>query len=62
MPDRRGSAAKAELVVRAVGYATGMELPAFREGIVPDLEAYMNSQEDFVAQYPSMFTQAPRQC
>lgn len=56
MPDPRGSAAKAEFCVRSLAYANGIELPPFKHGIVPDLEAIdpRMSCADFVTSYESM--------
>ena len=59
MLDRRGSAAKSEMLVRAVGYAVGIELPPFAPGIVPDLEAFLTPRTQFVARYPELFTRPP---
>jgi avirulence protein len=59
MPDRRGSAAKAELAVRAIGYSVGIELPPFAPGIVPDLEAFLLSREEFVDRYANLFSRPP---
>lgn len=55
MPDERGSAAKAEFCVRSAANAMGMELPPFKRGIIPDLEAFMTPRADFVRNYASMF-------
>lgn len=53
MPDHRGSAAKSEFAARAIAEARGSELPPFRAGFVPDLEAMTTRREDFVAKYLS---------
>ncbi|HET7864483.1 MAG TPA: XopAH/AvrB family type III secretion system effector [Burkholderiaceae bacterium] len=55
MPDERGSAAKAELTVRSIAQSRGMDLPPFRKGFVPDLEAMTTSRSEFVEKYPAMF-------
>lgn len=55
MPDERGSAAKAEFCIRSMANAMGMELPPFKRGIIPDLEAFMTPRADFVRNYASMF-------
>jgi hypothetical protein len=55
MPDGRGSAAKAEMAVRALAAAQGQELPSFKRGTVPDLEAFLMDRKDFRASYPAMF-------
>lgn len=57
MPDPRGSAAKAEFCVRSLACANGIELPPFKHGILPDLEAMdpRVSCADFVARYEQMF-------
>jgi avirulence protein len=59
MPDRRGSAAKTELGVRALAQARGMDLPPFKHGFVPDLEALTRPREDFVKHYASSFSRTP---
>ncbi|RQM37110.1 XopAH/AvrB family type III secretion system effector [Erwinia psidii] len=55
MPDKRGSAAKAELCVRSIAQARGMDLPPLRHGVVADLEAMTTPREKFVKNYMSMF-------
>jgi hypothetical protein len=55
MPDNRGSAAKSELTVRALALSEGLSLPPFRQGVVPDLESFVTSQEDFRNNYGSLF-------
>lgn len=59
MPDQRGSAAKSEMLVRAVGYSVGIELPPFASGIIPDLEAFLTPREEFVRRYPDLFDRHP---
>jgi avirulence protein len=62
MPDYRGSAAKSELAVRSMAHAMGMELRPFKQGIVPDLEAFLTPQAEFIEKYPALFEQkAPQQ-
>lgn len=56
MPDVRGSAAKAELCVRSLAQARGMDLPPFKQGVVPDLEAMTRLREDFVGGYAKSFS------
>jgi len=60
MPDKRGSAAKTELCVRALANAHGVELPPFGRGVIPDLEAFVRSRTEFVASYAAMFDTATR--
>ncbi|MFS8428029.1 hypothetical protein EIQ28_07350 [Xanthomonas campestris pv. plantaginis] len=55
MPDRRGSAAKTELAIRALANAHGVELPPFAQGNVPDLEAFVTDRESFNARYANLF-------
>ncbi|ALU59468.1 MULTISPECIES: XopAH/AvrB family type III secretion system effector [Pseudomonas] len=55
VPDFRGSAAKAELCVRSIAQARGMDLPPMRLGIVPDLEALTMPLKDFVKSYQGFF-------
>jgi avirulence protein len=55
MPDSRGGAAKTELCVRALANAHGVELPPFKHGVIPDLEAFLSDQATFRARYASMF-------
>lgn len=50
-PDKRGSAAKAELAVRAMAHAMDMELPPLRRGIQADLEAFVLPKDVFIAKY-----------
>jgi avirulence protein len=59
MPDQRGSAAKAELSVRAIAQARGIDLPPLRHGIVLDLEAMTTLRADFVKNYVSYFSRPP---
>jgi avirulence protein len=59
-PDGRGSAAKAELAVRALALARGWELAPFRDGYVPDLEAFLADEEPFVLAYPAAFEAPPQ--
>ena len=59
MFDKRGSAAKSEMAVRAIGYAVGIELPPFASGIVPDLEAFLTPREEYIDRYPQMFIRHP---
>lgn len=62
MPDYRGSAAKSELAVRSMAQAMDMELRPFKQGIVPDLEAFLTPQAEFIEKYPTLFEQkAPQQ-
>ena len=56
MPDVRGSAAKAELCVRSLAQARGMDLPPFKQSVVPGLEAMTRSREDFVGRYAESFS------
>lgn len=55
MPDARGSAAKTEMAVRAIAAAHGIELPPFKRGIVPDMEAFAMDRASFRAAYEQMF-------
>ncbi|MCF5803733.1 MULTISPECIES: XopAH/AvrB family type III secretion system effector [Pseudomonas syringae group] len=55
VPDMRGSAAKAELCVRSIAQARGMDLPPMKLGIVPDLEALTMNLRDFVNSYEGFF-------
>ncbi|MFC0139449.1 XopAH/AvrB family type III secretion system effector [Erwinia mallotivora] len=55
MPDKRGSAAKAELCVRSIAQARGMDLPPLRQGVVADLEAMTTPRKEFVNNYMGMF-------
>ncbi len=59
MPDTRGSAAKAELCVRSLAQARGMDLPPFKPGFVPDLEAMIRPRTEYVAGYASAFSRPP---
>jgi avirulence protein len=54
-PDERGSAAKAELSVRSIAQSRSMDLPPFKKGVVPDLEAITTPRSEFTAKYPAMF-------
>lgn len=55
MPDDRGSAAKSEFTVRSIAQSRGMDLPPFKHGVVPDLEAMTTPRSEFVEKYPDMF-------
>jgi avirulence protein len=59
MPDDRGSAAKTELAVRSMAQSRGMDLPPFRKGFVPDLEAMTTPRAEFVERYAAMFDGRP---
>ncbi len=54
MQDSRGSAAKAELAVRATAHALNMELPPFKHGIQPDIESFLRTEQEFVADYKNL--------
>ena len=54
-PDQRGSAAKAEMSVRALACAIGMEMRPFKAGIAPDLEAFVTPLAAFKSGYADMF-------
>ncbi len=54
MPDCRGSAAKSELAVRSIAHSVDQELPPFKKGVVPDLEAFLVPKDQFVAKYADM--------
>lgn len=58
-PDFRGSAAKAEYCARAMSEALGIEMPPFKDGILPDLEAMAMSKDDFVKAYSSLLERPP---
>jgi avirulence protein len=58
MPDARGSAAKSEMVVRSMAAAIDMELPPFKDGKVPDLEAFMMPLDQFKKEYPNLLEKA----
>ncbi|MCC4635886.1 XopAH/AvrB family type III secretion system effector [Xanthomonas dyei] len=58
-PDKRGSAAKAEFAARSIASAHGIEMPPFRHGIVPDIEAMLRSESQFVVDYPNFFERPP---
>ncbi|WDI87862.1 hypothetical protein [Xanthomonas campestris] len=58
-PDMRGSAAKAEFAARALANAHGIEFPPFRDGIVPDIEAMLSSEKNFVERYSSFMERRP---
>lgn len=59
MPDERGSAAKSELTVRALARTVGLTLPPFKQGVVPDLEAFVTSQEGYRSNYGRLFERPP---
>lgn len=59
MPDKRGSAAKAELCVRSLAQARGLDLPPFKPGFVPDLEAMIRPRAEYVDGYASAFSRPP---
>jgi avirulence protein len=54
-PDWRGSAAKAEMAVRAMAHAMDMELPPLRRGIQADLEAFITPKDAFIDKYSGFF-------
>ncbi len=55
-PDARGSAAKSEMTVRAVACSLDMELPPFKSGAIPDLEAFVTPLNAFVDGYQTLFS------
>jgi avirulence protein len=55
MCDWRGSAAKSELFVRSLAASAGLELPAYKSGFVPDLDAFMMTRQAFVKNYINAF-------
>lgn len=55
MPDGRGSAAKIELAMRALACGHGIDLPPFKPGIVPDLEAFIADRQTFSNGYAKLF-------
>lgn len=59
MPDERGSAAKSELTVRALARTVGLTLPPFKQGVLPDLEAFVTSQEGYRNHYGRLFERPP---
>ncbi len=59
MPDTRGSAAKTELCVRSLAQARGMDLPPFKPGFVPDLEAMIQPRAEYVDGYAGAFSRPP---
>ncbi|MGQ5274043.1 XopAH/AvrB family type III secretion system effector [Xanthomonas arboricola pv. corylina] len=61
MPDVRGSAAKAEMCIRAIGTSLGLTMPPFRHGVIPDLEAFVVPMEDFSKGYSALFERPPTQ-
>lgn len=58
-PDKRGSAAKSEFTARAIASAHSIELPPFKHGSVPDIEAMLSSEDEFASRYSSLFERAP---
>ncbi|MEJ2443973.1 MAG: XopAH/AvrB family type III secretion system effector [Exilibacterium sp.] len=58
-PDQRGSAAKAEFVARSIAHSHGIELSPFRHGKVPDIEAMLMSEEQFVESYLTLLEYEP---
>jgi Fic family protein/SAM-dependent methyltransferase len=54
MPDARGSAAKADFVLRTLYQVRGINLPAWRPGVVPDMEALTRTEADFVNVFPTL--------
>ncbi|MEJ2045911.1 MAG: XopAH/AvrB family type III secretion system effector [Reinekea sp.] len=55
MPDRRGSAAKSEFVIRSIAQAKGIDLPPMKYGLVADIEAMTTSRSTFIKNYSNMF-------
>jgi Avirulence protein len=55
MPADRLRAATSETALRAIARATGAELPPFRKGVVPDLEAFVTPLDQFKKNYASLF-------
>jgi hypothetical protein len=53
--DLRGSSAKSELFIRSLAVASGVELPPFKRGFVPDLESFVLSIDEFVKNYSGSF-------
>lgn len=56
MPYARGSAAIADMTVRSIAKAHNMKMPAYREGIIPDIESFFyKNPDDFVEAYRGFF-------
>jgi avirulence protein len=55
MPDRRGSAAKSEMVVRSLAHALGHDLPPLRDGVSLDIEAFFADPILFQLDYADYF-------
>jgi avirulence protein len=56
LPDPRGSAAKADVFVRSVLEARGIQVPPWKKGVVPDLQALASPESEFVAAYSNYFS------
>lgn len=54
MPDKRGSAAKAEICFRAMHAARGLSCPLWRPGVSADIEAMLRTEEQWLAEYPQL--------
>ncbi len=55
VPAGSDSAACSERALRAIASATGAELPPFRKGVIPDLEAFVTPLDQFKKNYASLF-------
>jgi Avirulence protein len=55
VPAGGDSAARSERALRAIAGATGTELPPFRKGVMPDLEAFVTPLDQFKRRYASLF-------
>ncbi|MCC8448119.1 XopAH/AvrB family type III secretion system effector [Xanthomonas translucens] len=59
MPDKRGSGAKSEMCIRAIGTSLGLTMPPFKHGVIPDLEAFVTPMEEFRRGYAALFESPP---
>jgi Avirulence protein len=55
VPAGGDSAARSERALRAIACAAGTELPPFRKGVIPDLEAFITPLDQFKRRYASLF-------
>jgi hypothetical protein len=55
----RGNAAISDWLTEALARVHGIELSSWRPGVMPDLEAMLMDQDEFVKKYRTLFTHPP---
>lgn len=59
MPFKRGSAGIADVFTKSIYESLGVQVHPWKQGVAPDLEAYVRNFDDYVENYPSFFEKPP---